>query len=98
MPPPSDFEDPDGEAEASSSVGHQVESDLEELGDPEVGPALPATTLAAQATLPSHADREFEDDAGAAMRGVDVAPLDRVSIGIELLKLSWPVMLSQMVN
>ncbi|MFP6660328.1 MAG: MATE family efflux transporter [Myxococcota bacterium] len=60
----------------------EVEREIEDLGDPEAGPSLPSTTLAAQAVVPTAADpaRRFLGD-GSRTR--------------EILLLSWPVMLSQ---
>jgi len=61
-----------------------VEREIEELGDPEGGPSLPSTTLAAQAAVsaPGEIPRRFLG-AGSRTR--------------EILVLSWPVMLSQVV-
>ncbi len=61
-----------------------VEREIEELGDPEGGPSLPSTTLAAQAAAgaPGEIPRRFLG-AGSRTR--------------EILILSWPVMLSQVL-
>lgn len=60
-------------------AAHQVESEIEELGDPEAAPALPATTLAAHAaTLP-------------ASKAVG---LKRATTR-EILRIAWPVIVSQ---
>ncbi|MCZ6463141.1 MAG: MATE family efflux transporter [Proteobacteria bacterium] len=72
MPDPSDRE----------RAAHQVESEIEELGDPEAAPALPSTTLAAAATAPAR-----EDDAAPS------APVSPSTTG-EILRLAWPVMLT----
>jgi putative MATE family efflux protein len=75
MPPSSD---PDLDKRRAAQ---QVEADLEELGDPETSPSLPATTLVTQA--------------GASVGGGRLGPLVPVSTTREILRLSWPVMLSQ---
>lgn len=59
-----------------------MESELEELGDPEVGAALPSSTLAA-ATGIGH-EGEGESPVGAKRAATR-----------EILSLAWPVMLSQ---
>lgn len=59
----------------------RVEAELEEFGDPEAGPTLPSTTLAA-ASVRRHDARGDRADAG---------PVGYA----EILRLSWPVMLSQ---
>jgi len=63
----------------------RVERDLEELGDPEGGPALPSATLA----WPGH--REPDDPS------LRPAPFDARRPSRELLRLAWPVMLSQVL-
>lgn len=63
---------------------HEVESDIEDLGDPEGGPALPATTLAARGTLPDHGHTSFARSA-------------RGSTYREIARLGWPVMASQVL-
>lgn len=65
---------------------HEVESEIEELGDPEGGPALPASTLAARGTVVDHATAE------RARSLTNTPPM--VS---EILRLGWPVMLSQVL-
>lgn len=64
------------------SAALEVEREIEELGDPEAGPSLPSTTLAAQAAVstPGDTSRRF---------------LGTGSRTREILILSWPVMLSQ---
>jgi len=64
----------------------QVEAELEELGDPETGPTLPSTTLAAAAAGPA---AELEADRSA------VASHERRDVTREILRLSWPIMASQ---
>jgi len=61
----------------------RVESQLEELGDPEVGASLPSSTLVAAAGVASY------DVAARPMFGAKRAATR------EILSLSWPVMLSQ---
>jgi putative MATE family efflux protein len=73
-----------GRAQDDGPAAHQVESELEELGDPEGGPTLPATTLAAR-SVSSELSGEGRDGAHAG----------RHSITREIARLSWPVMLSQ---
>lgn len=82
-------DDPHGPRErpiekGDAAAAQDVESDLEELGDPEAAPALPATSLAALSTLPDPA-------ATAPVR----ADHDPASISREIIRLAWPVMLSQ---
>lgn len=62
-------------------AAREVEAEIEELGDPEGAPSLPSTTLAAQATIPNP----------------DVLrdPSVRRSATGEIMRLAWPVMLSQ---
>jgi putative MATE family efflux protein len=60
----------------------QVESEIEELGDPEAAPALPSTTLAAAAAPP------LQEGAARA------AAAPGASTTAEILTLAWPVMLS----
>jgi len=67
--------------DAASS--QEVESEIEELGDPEGGPALPATTLAAHTALP----RPTRPTAPGLPSGR--------SLSYEIFRLGWPVMLSQ---
>ncbi len=65
-------------------VAHEIESDIEDLGDPESGPTLPSTTLAARGTLPDHSHRSVATSAsGSAYE--------------EILRLGWPVMTSQVL-
>lgn len=61
---------------------HTVESEIEDLGDPETGPSLPETTLAASSNLPLH-----HAPSGTAGRQRGIAR--------EILRLGWPVMLGQ---
>ena len=79
-PPRSDSDDAARRRERDSAI-LEVESDLEELGDPEAGPILPSSTLAAHHAV---AGRPAEDgtavDTGSATR--------------DLLRLSWPVMMT----
>jgi putative MATE family efflux protein len=70
---PSDTRDETREA------AHQVESDIEEMGDPEAAPALPSTTLAAHA---------------AAYPAAKPVGLKRATTR-EILRLGWPVIVSQ---
>jgi putative MATE family efflux protein len=67
-------------------AAHEVESDIEELGDPEGGPGIPATTLAARGTVPR----------SAATGAILEPPGDRPSYA-EIFRLGWPVMLSQVL-
>jgi putative MATE family efflux protein len=62
----------------------EVEEEVEELGDPEGGPSLPSTTLAAAAA----AGRNAEITAAAVRSG---------GTGREIWRLAWPVMLSQVL-
>jgi len=65
------------------AAAHQVEEEVEELGDPEGGPSLPSATLAAAAA----AGRNAERAAAVPLRGP----------GREIWRLAWPVMLSQVL-
>jgi len=65
------------------AAAHEVEEEVEELGDPEGGPSLPSATLAAAAA----AGRNAERAAAVPLRGP----------GREIWRLAWPVMLSQML-
>jgi Na+-driven multidrug efflux pump len=65
------------------AAAHQVEEEVEELGDPEGGPSLPSATLAADAA----AGRNAERAAAVPLRGP----------GREIWRLAWPVMLSQVL-
>ncbi len=83
MPDPTDSRHRvDSATDSRESAIREVESDIEELGDPEAGPALPATTLAAHAAMP-------------AGQPLAADRLERVPVSREILRLSWPVMLSQ---
>jgi putative MATE family efflux protein len=65
-------------------AAHEVESDIEDLGDPEGGPSLPATTLAARGTVTDHSNPGVASSAsGSAYR--------------EIFRLGWPVMASQVL-
>jgi len=68
-----------------SSALSEVEFELEELGDPEGGPALPATTLAAQTIL----------SPPEVLRKKGLPDVLSTSITGEIFRLAWPVMLSQ---
>lgn len=68
-------------------VAHEVEAEIEELGDPEAGPGLPATTLAARGTVPDHTTMAPSPIEGAGAR----------SSYAEIARLGWPVMLSQIL-
>lgn len=67
-------------------AAHEVESEIEELGDPEAGPGLPSTTLAARGRVVDHAT-------APPPPAIDDQP-PRVS---EIVRLGWPVMLSQVL-
>ncbi len=82
----------DGDEEAEerfrsddAAARRAVESDIEELGDPETAPGLPATTLAAAGALPDRTAARAQARATGSNR----------SIAGELLRLGWPVMLGQ---
>jgi len=77
----------DASRRATREVAHQVESEIEELGDPEGGPGLPATTLAARGTV---SDRTGVAALAARLRA------DGPSYA-EIARLGWPVMLSQVL-
>jgi putative MATE family efflux protein len=62
---------------------HEVEEEVEELGDPEAGPSLPSATLAAAAA------------AGVAAERASAPPAP--GTGREIWRLAWPVMLSQVL-
>ena len=62
---------------------HEVEEEVEELGDPEAGPSLPSATLAAAAAAGRNAER--------------AAAVPRTGAGREIWRLAWPVMLSQVL-
>jgi putative MATE family efflux protein len=64
---------------------HEVEAEVEELGDPETGPALPSASLAAHAAAGVHHAR------------AEAAAPARAGTGREIWRLSWPVMLSQVL-
>jgi putative MATE family efflux protein len=64
---------------------HEVEEEVEELGDPEAGPSLPSATLAAAAAAGRNAERAA------------AAPRTGVGSGREIWRLAWPVMLSQVL-
>ena len=64
---------------------HEVEAEVEELGDPETGPALPSASLAAHAA------------AGVRHARAEAAAPARAGTGREIWRLSWPVMLSQVL-
>ena len=83
MSRPSPPEQPDAprpspDAERRAEIA-EVESEIEELGDPEAGPALPSTTLAAPT-------RVVDPAAPPAATGTGITR--------EVLRLAWPVMLS----
>lgn len=82
-PAPGPASDPDALDRAAAR--HEVEAELDELGDPETAPGLPSTTLAA---VGARADR-------AVARARPMRP-DRPLVG-ELLRLGWPVMLGQVL-
>ena len=63
-------------------AAHEVETEIEELGDPETGPGLPSTTLAARGLATAPGSSEV----------TSAAP--RLS---DLVTLGWPMMLSQML-
>ena len=85
MPHSKDPSPPAGSpTESRESAIREVESEIEELGDPEAGPALPATTLAARSAPPVH------PPAPQASGGDE-----RISLSREIVRLGWPVMLSQ---
>ncbi|MEE8581270.1 MAG: MATE family efflux transporter, partial [Myxococcota bacterium] len=66
----------------SDPLRRRVESEIEELGDPEAAPPLPAATLTAQAAAAS-LDAQAPPRPGAAAQPT-----------AEILRLAWPVMLS----
>ena len=68
------------ELEEESAI-REVESDLEELGDPEAAPALPSSTLATHTAV-------------AGRLRTQLALSDENSPARELLRLAWPVMLT----
>jgi putative MATE family efflux protein len=70
---------------------HEVEEEIEELGDPEGGPSLPSATLAAAAAAGVHAER------AAAGRAERSAASPQRGPGREIWRLAWPVMLSQVL-
>lgn len=70
-----------------AEAAHEVEAEIEELGDPEAGPSLLATTLAAPSNLPDHIAESVPGPRAAI-------PADR-SITGEIFRLGWPVMLGQ---
>lgn len=72
-------------ARERAAARHVVEADIEELGDPETAPGLPATTLAAAGARTDRSARRA--------RPRPIGP-DRSLVG-ELLRLGWPVMLGQ---
>ncbi|MBW2231827.1 MAG: MATE family efflux transporter [Deltaproteobacteria bacterium] len=78
-----DRREPDRSSDGQAAA-HEVEAEIEELGDPETGPTLPATTLAARGTIPDHAT------ARPTSRRQPASGLTR-----EIVHLGWPVMLSQ---
>ncbi|MGH0035153.1 MAG: MATE family efflux transporter [Myxococcota bacterium] len=84
--PPADSSSPEDTAEADErelrDAAHEVESEIEELGDAEAAPPLPSATLAAQATHPRTAEQIARDRRGTA---------------VEIVQLAWPVMLSQVL-
>jgi putative MATE family efflux protein len=67
---------------AEREAQHEVEVEVEELGDPEAGPALPATALVAHAAA---GVRPTPAETAAARSGTTR----------DIWRLSWPVMLSQ---
>lgn len=78
-----------------AAAAHDVEADLEELGDPEAGPALPATSLAALVGIsrrPAGESDRFPSHDHAEPTGPP-----RTSITGEIMRLGWPVMLSQVL-
>lgn len=84
-PRPDDPSRPDAGSRRDASsddaaLAHEVEGEIEELGDPETGPTLPSTTLAAASTA---------RDRVMALGGPPTG------ITREILRLSLPVMLSQ---
>jgi len=89
--PKDDGRSPEREGEVQShdallaEEAHEVEAELAELGDPETGPRLPATTLAAPSNLASLAAHETSRPRSIPER----------SITGEILRLGWPVMLGQ---
>ncbi len=84
--PPSDPRPPGDEPEATPpdelrDAAREVESEIEEIGDAEAAPPLPAATLVAQ----------------SAAAPIDSAPIPRRGAAGEILQLAWPVMLSQVL-
>jgi hypothetical protein len=77
----------DEHRKTTREVAHEVEAEIEELGDPEAGPGLPATTLAARGTVPDH----------ATSAPVAFEPAGARSAYAEIARLGWPVMLSQIL-
>jgi putative MATE family efflux protein len=70
-----------------SAARHEVEGEVEDLGDPEAGPSLPSTTLAAAAAAGAAAAAASTAGRAAAVPGT----------GREIWRLAWPVMLSQVL-
>jgi putative MATE family efflux protein len=68
--------------EAAASAAHEVEEQVEEIGDPEASPAIPSSTLVAHAAASSPRVRAQGDTQGTTR---------------EILRLAWPVMLSQVL-
>lgn len=64
-------------------AAQQVEEEIEEIGDPEGGPAFPSATLAAAAAAGRNAER--------------AAAVPPHGPGREIWRLAWPVMLSQVL-
>ncbi|MDG2050619.1 MAG: MATE family efflux transporter [Myxococcota bacterium] len=83
--PDSDQENPSQLDSPASTrdAAHEVEAEFEELGDPEAGPGLPSTTLAARGLV---SDPESGDAASKAPPHFS-----------DLLTLGWPMMLSQLL-
>ena len=85
--PASDEERPEQsgphDLETTREAAHEVESEIEEIGDPESGPGLPSTSLAA---------RGLASDPEAKPPPITRPP--RIS---DILTLGWPMMLSQLL-
>jgi putative MATE family efflux protein len=71
-------------ADDTTDARRAVEAEIEELGDPETGPDLPATSVAAQSTLRR-----------SMPTGRSRAASERTGLTREIFRLGWPVMLSQ---
>ena len=72
MPPPDSRDE-------TQDAAHQVESEIEEFGDPEAAPALPATTLAAH----------------AAAHALDKPVGLKRATTREIMRIAWPVIVAQ---